>query len=49
MAPTLASEPWPILCWAIEQPEKGISNTNIELLIDSGGKLNPLIVSKELY
>jgi hypothetical protein len=38
IAPTLASEPWPILCWAIEQPEKGISNTNIEQLVDAGGK-----------
>jgi hypothetical protein len=38
IAPTLAAEPWPILCWAIEQPEKAISNTNLELLIDSGGK-----------
>lgn len=36
--PTLASEPWPVLCWAIEQREKGISNTNIESLIDAGCK-----------
>lgn len=39
MAPTMGSEPWPILCWAIEQPRKKISNTNIELLIDEGCKL----------
>jgi ankyrin repeat protein len=38
ISPTLASEPWPILCWAIEQPEKGVSNMNIELLIDAGGE-----------
>jgi ankyrin repeat protein len=31
-------EPWPVLCWALDQPEKKISNSNIELLINEGGK-----------
>jgi hypothetical protein len=38
IGPTLNLEPWPVLFWAIEQPEKRISNTNISLLIDGGGK-----------
>jgi hypothetical protein len=36
--PTMDPEPCPALCWALEQPEKKISNMNIELLIDEGGK-----------
>lgn len=31
-------EPWPILCWALEQPEKKISTPVIEKLIDEGGE-----------
>jgi ankyrin repeat protein len=31
-------EPWPLLCWALDQPKKKISNINIELIIDEGGK-----------
>jgi hypothetical protein len=31
------AEPWPVLLWALDQPEKRISNMNIELLIDKGG------------
>jgi ankyrin repeat protein len=35
-------EPWPILFWALDRPEKKISSATIELLIDEGGKfLNP--------
>jgi hypothetical protein len=30
-------ERWPILCWALEQPEKKISTPVIEMLIDEGG------------
>jgi ankyrin repeat protein len=31
------TEPWPIICWALEQPQKRISSANIEMLIDEGG------------
>ncbi|KAI9047910.1 hypothetical protein LZ554_007712 [Drepanopeziza brunnea f. sp. 'monogermtubi'] len=34
------SEPWPILCWALEQPEKKISSAVIEMLIDRGADVN---------
>jgi ankyrin repeat protein len=40
-------EPWPILLWALERPEKKISSANIEMLIDEGGKsllIAPLVV-----
>ena len=43
VSPTMVSEPWPILCWALEQPEKAISNMNIELLIDAGGEFSLLM------
>ena len=35
---SVGAEPWPIICWALDQPQKRISNMNIELLIDEGGK-----------
>lgn len=31
-------EQWPILCWALEQPQKKISSSVIEMLIDAGGE-----------
>jgi ankyrin repeat protein len=31
-------ERWPILCWALDQPEKRISSSVIEMLIDAGGE-----------
>ncbi|KAL3425114.1 ankyrin repeat protein [Phlyctema vagabunda] len=46
-------EPWPVLCWAISQPEKRISSANIELLIEEGANvdftsksgINPVMLS----
>ncbi|KAH6712645.1 hypothetical protein BKA61DRAFT_521868 [Leptodontidium sp. MPI-SDFR-AT-0119] len=35
-----SSEPWPILCWALDQPEKRISNAVVEMLIDEGANIN---------
>lgn len=37
----IGAEPWPILLWVLEQPEKKISTANIEMLIDEGGKSVP--------
>ncbi len=36
----MLDEPWPILCWALDQPEKKISSANIEMLIDGGANVN---------
>ncbi|KUJ18648.1 putative ankyrin repeat protein [Mollisia scopiformis] len=36
----LGPERWPILCWALEQPEKRISTSVIEMLIDAGANVN---------
>ena len=36
--PSVGMEPWPVLCWALDQPKKKISNINLELLIEEGGK-----------
>ncbi|KAF8848433.1 putative ankyrin repeat protein [Acephala macrosclerotiorum] len=33
-------ERWPILCWALDQPQKKISNGVIEMLIDAGADVN---------
>jgi hypothetical protein len=41
--PNVGIEHVTILCWALSQPEKKISVANIDLLIESGGKL-PLLV-----
>ncbi|KAH7348313.1 hypothetical protein BKA65DRAFT_398151 [Rhexocercosporidium sp. MPI-PUGE-AT-0058] len=35
-----SSEPWPILCWALDQPEKKISSAVIEIMIDEGANIN---------
>ncbi|KAL2064498.1 hypothetical protein VTL71DRAFT_4992 [Oculimacula yallundae] len=35
-----SAEPWPILCWSLDQPEKKISNAVIEMLIDEGASIN---------
>ncbi|PVH67848.1 putative ankyrin repeat protein [Cadophora sp. DSE1049] len=34
------TEPWPILCWALDQPEKKISTAVTEMLIDEGANIN---------
>ncbi|CZR50284.1 uncharacterized protein PAC_00156 [Phialocephala subalpina] len=36
----VAPERWPILCWALEQPQKKISSGVIEMLIDAGADVN---------
>jgi hypothetical protein len=36
--PSIGMEPWPVLCWALDQPKKKVSNINLELLIEEGGK-----------
>ncbi|CZT51702.1 uncharacterized protein RSE6_12887 [Rhynchosporium secalis] len=36
----LNPEHWPILCWALNQPEKKISTAVIEILIDEGASIN---------
>ncbi|KAE8449388.1 hypothetical protein EG329_008289 [Mollisiaceae sp. DMI_Dod_QoI] len=33
-------ERWPILCWALEQPQKKISTSVIHMLIDAGADVN---------
>jgi hypothetical protein len=43
--PSVGPEPWPVLCWALDQPEKKISNINLELLIDEGGEFIRFLVS----
>lgn len=35
--PSVGLEPWPLLCWALDQPKKKISNINLELIIEEGG------------
>ncbi|KAG9233341.1 putative ankyrin repeat protein [Amylocarpus encephaloides] len=37
---TTSEEMWPVLCWALQQPEKRVSDSNIETLIDSGAHIN---------
>ena len=37
----IGREPWPILLWALERPQKRISSANIEMLIDAGGEFLP--------
>jgi hypothetical protein len=38
--PNVGAEHVTILCWALSQPEKKISTANIDLLIESGGRLS---------
>lgn len=36
----IGREPWPVLLWALERPEKKISSANIEMLIEEGANVN---------